>query len=94
MITKPCSDPIALASYVRLHHGDRAFAVASFTRDENERVGNHGAADLWGRAASALWHDGGTQACSVKNHSSALNPPALEGHPEPQGPPTYSIPPS
>ena len=58
MINMPCSDPLALASYVRLHHGERAFDVASFAREENERVGNHRAADLWGRAASALWQDG------------------------------------
>jgi hypothetical protein len=55
MINEPYCDPMALASFIRFYHGQRAFDVASDARDENELAGNHRAADLWGRAASALW---------------------------------------
>ena len=55
MINEPYCDPMALASFIRFYHGQRAFDVAFDAREENELAGNHRAAVLWGRAASALW---------------------------------------
>ena len=55
MDREPAFLPREIASYVRKHHGDRAFDVASRVRNENEKLGNTRAADLWGQAASLLW---------------------------------------
>ena len=49
MQTEPAFDPLGMASYVELQYSERAFAVASLARDENERTANYPAADCWVR---------------------------------------------
>lgn len=66
MDREPAVLPREIASYVRQHHGDRAFDVAARVRDENEKLGNFRAADLWGQAASLLWSNQDAAASSER----------------------------